>query len=104
MGLLETLSQATDMLTKADAIQVEYTENIRQAREKASAAVSEYRKTTEAVIAAQIASAAAERQLKAAAVKEKREAEGCLREGDPFSRVAVSLPQAALLPPLALPL
>ncbi|CAK0878761.1 unnamed protein product [Prorocentrum cordatum] len=42
--LLETLSLATDKLTKADAIQVEYTEKIREAREKASAAVSDYRK------------------------------------------------------------
>eukprot|EP00416_Gambierdiscus_australes_P037182 CAMPEP_0171095480 /NCGR_PEP_ID=MMETSP0766_2-20121228/43198_1 /TAXON_ID=439317 /ORGANISM="Gambierdiscus australes, Strain CAWD 149" /LENGTH=70 /DNA_ID=CAMNT_0011554291 /DNA_START=6 /DNA_END=214 /DNA_ORIENTATION=- len=46
--LLKTLSDATDMLTKADEIQVEYTEQIRVAREKASKAVAEYRKTTEA--------------------------------------------------------
>merc|ERR1712032_387760 len=38
--LLETLSQATDKLTKADAIQVEYTEKIREAREKALEAVT----------------------------------------------------------------
>merc|ERR1712066_268298 len=48
--LLQTLSEATDMLTKADEIQVEYTEQIRVAREKASKAVAEYRKTTEAAI------------------------------------------------------
>merc|ERR1719436_419125 len=41
--LLQTLSEATDMLSKADEIQVEYTEQIRVARENASKAVSEYR-------------------------------------------------------------
>merc|ERR1711876_35486 len=54
--LLQTLSEATDMLTKADEIQVEYTEQIRQAREKASKAVAAYRAKTEEKIAAQIRS------------------------------------------------
>merc|ERR1712107_129958 len=48
--LLKTLSEATDMLSKADEIQVEYTEQIREARSKASAEVKAYREKTEAVI------------------------------------------------------
>merc|ERR1719495_1169739 len=69
--LLQTLSEATDMLTKADELQVEYTEQIRQAREKASKAVSDYRKTTQDNIDAKLAAAAAERDSKAAEVKSK---------------------------------
>merc|ERR1711972_948006 len=64
--LLKTLSEATDMLSKADEIQVEYTEQIRVAREKASAEVKAYRQKTEKAIAAQIESATAERERKAA--------------------------------------
>merc|ERR1712070_142528 len=45
--LLQTLSEATDMLSKADEIQVEYTASIKAAREKASAQVAEYRQATE---------------------------------------------------------
>jgi len=73
--LLQTLSEATDMLTKADTIQVEYTEQIRQAREKASKAVAEYRQTTEAAINAQINAAKRERDNKAAEAKAKLDAE-----------------------------
>eukprot|EP00418_Pyrodinium_bahamense_P093515 CAMPEP_0179036330 /NCGR_PEP_ID=MMETSP0796-20121207/13563_1 /TAXON_ID=73915 /ORGANISM="Pyrodinium bahamense, Strain pbaha01" /LENGTH=211 /DNA_ID=CAMNT_0020732615 /DNA_START=62 /DNA_END=697 /DNA_ORIENTATION=+ len=73
--LLQTLSEATDMLTKADEIQVEYTEQIRMAREKASKAVAEYRQTTENAVAAQIRSASADRELKANEVKAKLEAD-----------------------------
>mmetsp|Transcript_34082 Transcript_34082/g.68808 ORF Transcript_34082/g.68808 Transcript_34082/m.68808 type:complete len:211 (+) Transcript_34082:91-723(+) len=73
--LLKTLSDATDMLTKADEIQVEYTEQIRVAREKASKAVAEYRKTTEEAIEVQLRNAASDRDLKAAEVKAKLEAE-----------------------------
>merc|ERR1719367_1707029 len=73
--LLQTLSEATDMLTKADEIQVEYTEQIRVAREKASKAVAEYRESTEAKIAAQIRSAAADRDLKASQVRARLEAD-----------------------------
>merc|ERR1712141_668789 len=69
--LLQTLSEATDMLTKADEIQVEYTEQIREAREKASKAVSDYRKTTRAGIDAKVAGAAADRDAKAREVKAK---------------------------------
>merc|ERR1711884_1016744 len=69
--LLQTLSEATDMLTKADEIQVEYTEQIRVARDKASKAVAEYRQTTQKGIDAQLAAAAAERDAKAAEVKAK---------------------------------
>jgi len=73
--LLQTLSEATDMLTKADQIQVEYTEQIRAAREKASKAVAEYRQTTEAAINAQINAAKRERDNKAAEAKAKLDAE-----------------------------
>mmetsp|Transcript_90589 Transcript_90589/g.228323 ORF Transcript_90589/g.228323 Transcript_90589/m.228323 type:complete len:217 (+) Transcript_90589:86-736(+) len=71
--LLKTLSEATDMLSKADEIQVEYTEQIRAAREKAAAEVKAYREKTEKVIATQIASATAERDAKAAEVRKKLE-------------------------------
>merc|ERR1719401_2358079 len=63
--LLQTLSEATDMLSKADGIQVEYTEQIRLARESASSAVREYRQKTEAAIELQVKAAAAERDTKA---------------------------------------
>merc|ERR1711933_55614 len=69
--LLQTLSEATDMLTKADEIQVEYTEQIREAREKASKAVADYRATTTASIETKLAGAAAEREAKSAEVKAK---------------------------------
>merc|ERR1719232_740628 len=73
--LLQTLSEATDMLTKADEIQVAYTEEVREAREKASAAVAEYRKTTEATFSKKIFAAASEREMKATQVKAKLEEE-----------------------------
>merc|ERR1719320_1448648 len=73
--LLQTLSEATDMLTKADEIQVAYTEEVREAREKASAAVAEYRKTTEAAFSRKVGEAGAERELKAIEVKAKLEEE-----------------------------
>lgn len=69
--LLQTLSEATDMLTKADDIQVEYTEQIRAAREKASKAVAEYRDMTQTAIDAKLASAARERDNKADEVRSK---------------------------------
>merc|ERR1712060_907589 len=73
--LLQTLSEATDMLSKADEIQVEYTEQIRVARESAANAVKEYRKQTEATINAKINRAKAERDQKAAEVRAKLEEE-----------------------------
>merc|ERR1719323_1348899 len=73
--LLQTLSEATDMLTKADEIQVEYTEQIRVARESASKAVAEYRQATEESINSQMRSAAAAREVKAQEVREKLEAD-----------------------------
>jgi len=69
--LLKTLSEATDMLSKADEIQVEYTEQIREAREKASAAVKEYREKTEATIAVKVSAAAQEREARAKEVRAK---------------------------------
>merc|ERR1719499_161431 len=73
--LLETLSSATDSLTKADAIQVEYTAKIREAREKARAAVDEYRSSTEKEIATQIEAAKVQRDQKAAEVKARLDAD-----------------------------
>merc|ERR1711972_1289934 len=73
--LLQTLSEATDTLTKADEIQVQYTEQIKEAREKASAAVAAYRETTEKEIAVKIAAATMERDMKAKEVKAKLEAD-----------------------------
>ncbi|CAE8686949.1 unnamed protein product [Polarella glacialis] len=73
--LLQTLSQATDMLSKADAMQVEYTAKIRATRDKASAALAEYRKKTEEVIAGQMEAAEKDRDDKAAAMKETLEKE-----------------------------
>merc|ERR1719382_1803456 len=67
--LLKTLSEATDMLSKADEIQVEYTEQIREARAKASAAVKQYRELTEKAIAARVRAAARERDAKANEVR-----------------------------------
>merc|ERR1711988_30192 len=63
--LLETLSQATDKLTKADAIQVEYTENIRKARAAAKKAVDEYRKEVQKTVDQQISSSRAVLETKA---------------------------------------
>merc|ERR1719232_1965551 len=73
--LLQTLLEATRMLTKADEIQVAYTEEVREAREKASAAVAEYRKATEATFNKKIFEAASEREMKATQVKAKLEEE-----------------------------
>merc|ERR1711972_912700 len=69
--LLKTLSEATDMLSKADEIQVEYTEQIRVARESASASVKAYREKTEAVFESQIKAAASERDAKATEVRKR---------------------------------
>merc|ERR1712187_250604 len=73
--LLQTLSEATDMLAKADEIQVEYTEQIRQAREAASKSLTEYRKKTEAVVAVELTSATTQREEKAAELRAKLEAD-----------------------------
>merc|ERR1712050_514171 len=73
--LLQTLSEATDTLTKADEIQVADTEQIKEAREKASAAVAAYRETTEKAISGKIAAATMERDTKAKEVKAKLEAD-----------------------------
>merc|ERR1712061_440610 len=73
--LLQTLSDATDMLSKADEIQVEYTEQIRVAREEASKQLKAYREKTEASIEKQIAAASAQRDAKAKEVRQKLEAD-----------------------------
>ena len=73
--LLQTLSEATDMLTKADEIQVTYTEQIREAREKASEQVKEYRAKVEKDVAAKISASQAEADMKASTLRAKLEAD-----------------------------
>jgi len=73
--LLQTLSEATDKLAKADEIQVAYTEKIRAARDKASASVAEYREKTEKAIKLKVEQARAASDAKAAELKSKLEAE-----------------------------
>ncbi|CAE8634314.1 unnamed protein product [Polarella glacialis] len=95
--LLQTLSEATDMLSKADAMQVEYTAKIRATRDKASAALAEYRKKTEEVIAGQMEAAEKERDDKAAAMKDTLEQEMQVKmkssEGEIVKRQAVFVKQ-----------
>ncbi|CAJ1402384.1 unnamed protein product [Effrenium voratum] len=73
--LLQTLSEATDMLAKADEMQVEYTANIKEAREKAAKELAAARKSTEEAIARDAAVAESEREKKASAFRAKLEAE-----------------------------
>eukprot|EP00931_Biecheleriopsis_adriatica_P109751 TRINITY_DN83_c0_g1_i1.p1 TRINITY_DN83_c0_g1~~TRINITY_DN83_c0_g1_i1.p1 ORF type:complete len:223 (+),score=70.98 TRINITY_DN83_c0_g1_i1:49-669(+) len=73
--LLQTLSEATDMLTKADEMQVAYTADIREAREKASKALASARDAVGKEIALSQASAAAARDAKVAEVKMKLDKE-----------------------------
>eukprot|EP00445_Apocalathium_hangoei_P036529 CAMPEP_0203960794 /NCGR_PEP_ID=MMETSP0359-20131031/91389_1 /ASSEMBLY_ACC=CAM_ASM_000338 /TAXON_ID=268821 /ORGANISM="Scrippsiella Hangoei, Strain SHTV-5" /LENGTH=214 /DNA_ID=CAMNT_0050895287 /DNA_START=66 /DNA_END=710 /DNA_ORIENTATION=+ len=73
--LLKTLSEATDMLSKADEMQVVYTGQLREAREKASAAVKAYKEETGIAISTQIEAAATARETKAAEVKAKLQAD-----------------------------
>eukprot|EP00931_Biecheleriopsis_adriatica_P054134 TRINITY_DN3181_c0_g1_i9.p1 TRINITY_DN3181_c0_g1~~TRINITY_DN3181_c0_g1_i9.p1 ORF type:complete len:211 (-),score=75.10 TRINITY_DN3181_c0_g1_i9:82-714(-) len=73
--LLQTLSEATDMLTKADEMQVAYTADIREARDKASKALSDARDKVSKEIAASQASAAAARDAKVNEVKARLDKE-----------------------------
>mmetsp|Transcript_19070 Transcript_19070/g.33574 ORF Transcript_19070/g.33574 Transcript_19070/m.33574 type:complete len:208 (-) Transcript_19070:83-706(-) len=73
--LLQTLSEATDMLSKADEIQVEYTAEIKAAREKAAAALTDARKKTQAAIDEEVKKATAARESKAAGLKKELDAE-----------------------------
>merc|ERR1712228_397900 len=91
--LLETLSQATDMLTKADAIQVEYTEEIRKARETASAAVKSYRQEIEVSIKAKLASQKNQMASEQASLEAKLESE--VREKMASSEAEIERRQAA---------
>merc|ERR1719378_1282364 len=52
--LLQTLSEATDTLAKADEIQAEYTTKIREARENAAKTVGEFRKKADARIQSKV--------------------------------------------------
>mmetsp|Transcript_56905 Transcript_56905/g.78903 ORF Transcript_56905/g.78903 Transcript_56905/m.78903 type:complete len:204 (+) Transcript_56905:72-683(+) len=69
--LLQTLSDATDMLAEADEMQVAYTAEIKEAREKAAKELADAREKTEAAIEAQMTAKAAEREKKAADFRAK---------------------------------
>merc|ERR1712014_372121 len=73
--LLQTLSEATDMLAKADEIQVQYTAEIKEARKKASQALIEARATQEKALKAEFAAATAKRESEAAELKATLEEE-----------------------------
>eukprot|EP00930_Biecheleria_cincta_P026976 TRINITY_DN1894_c0_g2_i1.p2 TRINITY_DN1894_c0_g2~~TRINITY_DN1894_c0_g2_i1.p2 ORF type:complete len:207 (-),score=61.59 TRINITY_DN1894_c0_g2_i1:159-779(-) len=67
--LLQTLSEATDMLSKADAIQVKYTADIKAARDAASKALVEARAAQDQVLKAEFAAATTKRASEAAELK-----------------------------------
>ncbi|CAE7230202.1 atpF2 [Symbiodinium natans] len=69
--LLQTLSEATDMLAEADEMQVQYTAEIKEAREKAAKELADAREKTEAAIESQMKAAAEAREKKAADVRVK---------------------------------
>lgn len=73
--LLQTLSEATDNLTKADEIQVEYTESIRQTREKAAAAVAQYKKMVESKYKLELEQAQAKSEADLAKLEKELEKE-----------------------------
>jgi len=73
--LLQTLSEATDMLAKADEMQVTYTANIKEAREKAAQELADARKATEEAIAREAATADAVREAEANKFRAKLDAE-----------------------------
>lgn len=73
--LLQTLSEATDMLSKADEIQVQYTAEIKDARAKASKALVEARKTQDNALKAEFAAATTKRESEAAELKAKLDEE-----------------------------
>ena len=69
--LLQTLSEATDMLAEADEMQVAYTAEIKEAREKAAKELADARAKTEAAIQKEMSNKAAEREKKAAEFRMK---------------------------------
>ncbi|CAK8989492.1 unnamed protein product [Durusdinium trenchii] len=73
--LLQTLSEATDMLAKADEMQVQYTADIKEAREKASKELADARKATEEAIATEARAADSKREAEARDFKAKLDAE-----------------------------
>ncbi|CAL1126250.1 unnamed protein product, partial [Cladocopium goreaui] len=73
--LLQTLSEATDMLAKADEMQVTYTADIKEAREKAAKELADARKATEEAIAKEAAAADAVREAEANKFRAKLDAE-----------------------------
>merc|ERR1719378_14367 len=64
--LLQTLSEATDTLAKADEIQAAYTTQIREAREKAAKTVGDFRSKADANIATKVDAAKKEAEAKVA--------------------------------------
>jgi len=73
--LLQTLSEATDMLSKADEIQVSYTEEIKEARAKAAAALKEAREKTQQAIEKETAAAQTKRDSEVASTQAALEEE-----------------------------
>mmetsp|Transcript_45819 Transcript_45819/g.99828 ORF Transcript_45819/g.99828 Transcript_45819/m.99828 type:complete len:202 (-) Transcript_45819:124-729(-) len=73
--LLQTLSEATDMLAKADEMQVQYTADIKEAREKAAKELADARKATEEAIAKEAAAADAVREAEANKFRAKLDSE-----------------------------
>ncbi|CAE6922597.1 atpF2 [Symbiodinium sp. CCMP2592] len=69
--LLQTLSDATDMLAEADEMQVQYTAEIKEAREKAAQELAAAREKTEAAIEASMTAASTAREKKAAEFRAK---------------------------------
>mmetsp|Transcript_56904 Transcript_56904/g.78898 ORF Transcript_56904/g.78898 Transcript_56904/m.78898 type:complete len:201 (-) Transcript_56904:164-766(-) len=73
--LLQTLSDATDMLAEADEMQVQYTAEIKEAREKAAQELAAAREKTEAAIEASMTAASSAREKKAAEFRAKLQAQ-----------------------------
>ncbi|CAE7201075.1 atpF2 [Symbiodinium pilosum] len=73
--LLQTLSDATDMLAEADEMQVQYTAEIKEAREKAAKELASAREKTEAAIKASMTTASSAREKKAADFRAKLQEE-----------------------------
>jgi len=86
--LLQTLSEATDTLAKADEIQAEYTTQIREARENAAKAVGDFRKKADARIQAKVDAIKKEGEAKVAKASFEIDADCEKRLKEASSKVA----------------
>merc|ERR1711981_1536895 len=86
--LLQTLSEATDTLAKADEIQAEYTTQIREAREKAAKTVGDFRKKADARIQAKVDAIKKEGEAKVAKASFEIDADCEKRLKEASSKVA----------------